>query len=116
MGARGRAGPPAWVQATMAPWPRSSSNRSRSSSRRSGPSSTGSVITFDPEGLKTRISELEAEMGQPGFWDDQQHAASVSTEHSRLTRRLDRYERLRGEYDDATELAAMDGDMEADIA
>src|SRR5690242_8130906 len=55
-------------------------------------------------------------MGRPGFWDDQQHAASVSTEHSRLARRLERYDRLRGEYEDASELAAMDGDMEADIA
>jgi peptide chain release factor 2 len=73
------------------------------------------VITFDPDGLKTRLSELEAEMGSPGFWDDQQHAASVSTEHSRLTRRLERYDRLRGEYDDASELAAMDGDMESEI-
>ena len=74
------------------------------------------MITFDPDGLKTRIAELEGEMGRPGFWDDQQHAASVSTEHSRLARRLERYDRLRGEYDDAKELAAMDGDMDADIA
>ena len=42
------------------------------------------MITFDPDGLKTRIAELEQEMGRPGFWDDQQHAASVSTEQSRL--------------------------------
>ncbi len=74
------------------------------------------MITFDPDGLKKRIAELEADMGRPGFWDDQQHAASVSTEHSRLSRRLERYERLRGDYDDAAELAAMDGDMEAEIA
>ncbi len=26
-------------------------------------------------------------MGQPGFWDDQQRAARISTEHSRLTKR-----------------------------
>jgi peptide chain release factor 2 len=74
------------------------------------------VITFDPGGLKTRIAELEAEMGRPGFWDDQQHAASVSTEHARLSRRLERYERLKADYDDAGELYALDGDMEADIA
>jgi peptide chain release factor 2 len=74
------------------------------------------VITFDPDGLKDRIAELEAEMGRPGFWDDQQHAASVSTEHARLSRRLERYERLKADYDDAGELYALDGDMEADIA
>jgi len=62
------------------------------------------VITFDPERLRERVAKLEAELGRPGFWDDQQHAASVSTEHSRLTRRLERYDRLRGEYEDATGL------------
>src|SRR5438309_7878927 len=59
-------------------------------------------------------------MGEAGFWDDQQHAAQVSSEHARLTRRLDRYERLQRDYDDATELLAMDGDLadelEASIA
>ncbi len=74
------------------------------------------MITFDPDGLRNRIAELEAEMSAAGFWDDQQHAASVSTEHSRLTRRLERFERLRQEYEDAAELATMDGDMADDIA
>lgn len=54
-------------------------------------------------------------MGAPGFWDDQQHAAAVSTEHARVTRRLERYRRLEQEYEDARELAAMDGDMVAEI-
>jgi peptide chain release factor 2 len=55
-------------------------------------------------------------MGEPGFWDDQQHAAAVSTEHSRVTKRLERYRRLSKEYEDATELAAMDGEMAGEIA
>ncbi len=55
-------------------------------------------------------------MGEPGFWDDQQRAAGISTEHSRVTRRLDRYRRLDQEYRDAVELAAMDGDMADEIA
>src|SRR3990172_5834255 len=29
-------------------------------------------------------------MGAPGFWDDQNAAARISTEHSRATRKLDR--------------------------
>jgi peptide chain release factor 2 len=74
------------------------------------------VITFDPDALTTRIGELEARMGAPGFWDDQAQAASVSAEHSRLSRRLERYERLRGEFEDASELAGLDGDMEDEIA
>ena len=73
------------------------------------------MITFDPDSLTTRVAELEAEMGRPGFWDDQQHAAAVSTEHARLTRRLERYDRLRREYDDARELLEMDGELGAEI-
>src|SRR4029450_5013223 len=89
--------------------------RSTSSSRRSGPSSPGSVITFDPDALERRVAELEQELGSPGFWDDQQHAAQVSAEHARLTRRLERYRRLTQEYQDAQELLAMDGDMAVEI-
>jgi peptide chain release factor 2 len=73
------------------------------------------VITFDPDRLATRAAELEAKMGEPGFWDDQQGAAAISTEHARVAKRLERYERLRREYDDARELLAMDGDMAAEI-
>jgi peptide chain release factor 2 len=73
------------------------------------------VITFDPEQLEKRIAELEQELGAPGFWDDPQHAAEVSAEHARLTKRLERYRRLTQEYQDAQELLAMDGDMAADI-
>jgi peptide chain release factor 2 len=76
----------------------------------------GSVITFDPAALVTRVAELEQAMGEPGFWDDQQRAAGVSAEHSRLAKRLERYERLQREYDDAVELLAMDGDMADEIA
>jgi peptide chain release factor 2 len=54
-------------------------------------------------------------MGEQGFWDDQQRAASISAEQARLSRRLDRYERLRQEYEDAAELLALDGDMAAEI-
>ena len=55
-------------------------------------------------------------MGEPGFWDDQNAAASISTEHSRLTKRLERYERLQGEHDDAAELLAMDPAFEDELA
>ena len=74
------------------------------------------MITFDPEQLESRIAELEQELGAPGFWDDQRHAADVSAEHARLTRRLERYRRLTQEFEDARELLAMDGDMEDEIA
>jgi peptide chain release factor 2 len=74
------------------------------------------VSTFDPDSLKTRVAALEQELGAPGFWDDQQRAAQVSAEHARLSRRLERYERLRADYDDARELSAMDGDLADEVA
>jgi peptide chain release factor 2 len=55
-------------------------------------------------------------MGEAGFWDDQERAAQISTEHARVTRKLDRYEQLMRDYDDARELFSMDGGMEQEIA
>jgi peptide chain release factor 2 len=74
------------------------------------------VVTFDPDRLRTRIAELEEELGQPGFWDDQQRAAAVSSEHARLTKRIDRYDRLVREYDDARELLELDPDLAGEVA
>src|SRR5438128_1910309 len=91
-------------------------SRSSNSSRRSGPSWPGSVITFDPDALSARRAELEQRMGEPGFWDDQERAAKISTEHSRVARKLDSYEQLTRDYEDAQELFSMDGGMEEEIA
>ena len=54
-------------------------------------------------------------MGEPGFWDDQAGAAQTSAEHARLARRLERYERLSSEYEDARELYALDPSMADEI-
>jgi peptide chain release factor 2 len=74
------------------------------------------VSTFDPDSLAQRLAALEERMNAPGFWDDQATAAKVSAEHARVSRRLDGYRALRREFDDARELAAMDGDMDDEIA
>jgi peptide chain release factor 2 len=73
------------------------------------------VITFDPAQLTRRRDELEQAMGAPGFWDDQTSAARIATEHSRVTRKLDRYERLQREYEDARELHEL-GEDDDEIA
>jgi len=73
------------------------------------------VVTFDPASLTTRIAELEQELGQPGFWDEPEHAASVSAEHARLAKRLDRYDRLTREYEDAKELLELDEGLADDV-
>jgi peptide chain release factor 2 len=74
------------------------------------------VITFDPDALAARRAELEGQMREPGFWDDQERATRISTEHARLSRRLETYEQLTRDYEDARELFSMDGGMEAEIA
>src|SRR2546423_7651025 len=55
-------------------------------------------------------------MGGPGFWDDQERAADIATEPSGVQRKLERYEALARDYEDARELYSMDGGMEAEIA
>jgi peptide chain release factor 2 len=73
------------------------------------------VITFDPDRVRGRLDELEAAMGEQGFWDDQARAASISSEHARLTRRLERYDALTAEAEDLEELAELaDDDAQLD--
>ena len=58
-------------------------------------------------------------MGAPGFWDDQQKAAQVSAEHSRATRRLERWRGLASDVEDLQALAEMaeeDDSVAAEVA
>ncbi len=56
-------------------------------------------------------------MGAPRFWDDQAQAARISTEHARTARKLERYERLQREYEDAKELVSFgEGELGEEIA
>ena len=73
------------------------------------------MITFDPDAVASRVTELEKELGEPGFWDDQARATAVSTEHSRLSKRLERYQRLQREHDDAAELLQLEPELAGDI-
>jgi peptide chain release factor 2 len=66
--------------------------------------------------LTRRRVELEERMRAPDFWDDQSEAARVSTEHSRVSRRLERYEALRREIDDASELLSLEPGLESEVA
>jgi peptide chain release factor 2 len=73
------------------------------------------VITFDPDALRARVGELEAAMGEPGFWDDQRRAAEISSEQARLAKRLERYESLTRDYEEARELYQLDGDLAEEL-
>jgi peptide chain release factor 2 len=46
-------------------------------------------------------------MGQEGFWDDAEHAAKVSAEHSSLSRRLETFRALEGDIEDLEPLVEM---------
>jgi peptide chain release factor 2 len=73
------------------------------------------VITFDPDALSARVAELEEAMAAPGFWDDQQRAAAISSEHARLSRRRERYDTLAHEVEDTNQLlqlASDDGELD----
>jgi peptide chain release factor 2 len=71
------------------------------------------VITFDPPALTTRLSELDAAMEAPGFWDDQRSAATVAAERARVQKKLDTYGMLEGEAGELdTMLEGAAGDQE----
>jgi peptide chain release factor 2 len=74
------------------------------------------VITFDPDKLAVRRADSERVMNEPGFWDDQERAQRVSREHARVSRRLESYERLEREFDDARALYELDPSMADEIA
>ena len=46
-------------------------------------------------------------MGAPGFWDDQEHAAKVSAEHARASRRLTIFRQLQADVEDLEPLAEL---------
>jgi peptide chain release factor 2 len=76
---------------------------------------------LDPAALEARVAELERAMGEPGFWDDQSRAASVSAAHSAASGRLAQYRELSEEIGSLGEMAELlreeerAGDLDAGI-
>ncbi|MEI6446408.1 MAG: peptide chain release factor 2 [Actinomycetes bacterium] len=73
---------------------------------------------LDPASLEDRVGQLEEQMGAPGFWDDQEQAASVSAEHSRESRRLETFRSIESEVadlDDLSEMAKEDEGMAEEL-
>ncbi|HYV16802.1 MAG TPA: peptide chain release factor 2 [Conexibacter sp.] len=62
---------------------------------------------LDPASLKDRAMLLEQEMGEAGFWDDQERAAKTSAEHARATKKLEAYVALERDVEDLAPLAEM---------
>ena len=70
---------------------------------------------LDPESLESEVAGLEEVMQQPGFWDDQDKAASVSADHARAQRKLDGFRSLQTEAGDLAEMAEM-AELDEEIA
>ena len=62
---------------------------------------------LDPDALGARVAELEEQMGAPGFWDDQEQAAKVNSEHARASKKLQGFAQLRTDAEDLDALAEM---------
>ncbi len=57
-------------------------------------------------------------MGAGGFWDDSEHAAAVSAEHARASKRVEMFVTLQADVDDLeglAEMAAEDATLEAEV-
>src|SRR6478735_7815212 len=65
------------------------------------------MTTAPSEPLSQRLAALETEMGEPGFWDDQERAAGVSAEHSRASRKLSEFRALESDVVDLEPLAEL---------
>ena len=77
---------------------------------RSPPSSSASPRCggrFDVEKKRTRISLIEQQSGQPGFWDDQKKAQSLEKEKSGLQLKVADFEREEKRLEDAAALAEL---------
>jgi peptide chain release factor 2 len=64
------------------------------------------------------VAALEAEMGEPGFWDDSERAAAVSGEHARASRRLEAFSALSSDVEDLdalVEMAAEEQSLQAEV-
>ncbi len=69
------------------------------------------------------MAALEGEMGAPGFWDDSERAASVSSEHARISKRLETFKALASDAEDlgglaemAVEEPSLEGELEQQFA
>jgi peptide chain release factor 2 len=64
------------------------------------------------------VDALEAQMGESGFWEDSERAASVSAEHARLARRLETFDSLNADIEDLdglVEMAIEDSSVQGEV-
>jgi len=76
------------------------------------------VITFDSDALQREMSELEQQMGTPGFWEDRSHAEEASRRLERARSLLTRLHALSSELEEIELLhpMALEASDEEEIA
>jgi peptide chain release factor 2 len=77
--------------------------------------------SFDPDGARAQIGQLEEEASDPALWDDQARAQQVTSRLARLHDQVERYEVLQRRVDDATAIDelledAADTELEGELA
>jgi peptide chain release factor 2 len=60
----------------------------------------GCGAIFDPPQLAAELAALEERMRASDFWDDQEQASRVSTQYSRVKRRLEEFTEIEGRFAD----------------
>ena len=58
------------------------------------------MVTFDPATIQVEIDRIEAEMAQPGFWEDRDRAKALSKDLEHRRSQVSRLERIRDEIED----------------
>ncbi len=67
---------------------------------------------FDPDGMKERVAELNDEMGEPGFWDDQERAQKKNRELAQLEAKVKRFEGLKSSLEDINAMIELGIEMD----
>ena len=71
------------------------------------PKLTASGGLFDLDKMEADLAEYEADMVQPGFWDDSEKAQSVIDVNNALKKVYDEFNNLADEYEELTLLNEM---------
>jgi peptide chain release factor 2 len=77
--------------------------------------------SFDVEGKRSQLAELERQVADPSLWDDPARGRQITSKLSRLKGEVDRYDELMARVDDAVAIDELlaegsDADLAAELA
>ena len=71
--------------------------------------------TFDTDGIKAEISELEQKTTENGFWDDPETATGIQKRIASLKKRLEFWDTLAGRPVSTVEMTSDNGRLSIDV-